>query len=214
MSDTKCPISTLEQRQDVLLGVGASGKLYFFLKNGQYKLTEEEFFACIDSELLLEPKIVFKIQNEAIKRKNIEKPATEEQDFYSKPVEKQDLSLKIEPLMYTAREDTIKQEPSSDLISTNEIFVGGTAILALAISAIQQIKKKKEQLEQQKCCAETKTSLSRLENDVEVLKSKEKESSKALHAEIYEQYKEIKEIKEDSEAVKDILSKVIDRFKN
>jgi len=214
MSDTKCPIPALEQRQDVLLGVGASGKLYFFIKNGQYKLTEDEFFACIDQELLLEPKIVFKIQNEAKKRQSIEKPAIQDTEFYSKPAEKQDLSLKIEPIMYTAQPAIEKKELDATLISTNELFVGGTAILALAISAMQQIKKKKEQLEQQKCCNDSKISINKLENDIEMLKSKEKESSKALHAEIYEQYKEIKEMREDSNEIKEILSKVIDKFRH
>ena len=214
MSDTKCPITTLEQRQDVLLGVGASGKLYFFIKNGQHRLTEDEFFACIDQELLLEPKIVFKIHTEAEKIKKKQKNSEEYAEFYSKPLEKQDLSLKIEPIMYQPQKDSVKPIEETSLISTNELFVGGTAILALAMSAIQQIKKKKEQIEQQKCCNESKLSINKLENDVELLKSKEKESSKALHAEIYEQYKEIKEIREDSSEIKEILSKVIDRFKN
>ena len=116
--------------------------------------------------------------------------------------------------MYTAQPAIEKKEQDATIISTNELFVGGTAILALAMSAMQQIKKKKEQLEQQKCCSESKVSINNLKNDVEMLKSKEKESSKALHAEIYEQYKEIKEMREDSNEIKEILSKVIDKLKH
>ena len=205
MTDTKCPITTLEQRQDVLLGVGASGKLYFFIKNGQYKLTEDEFFACIDQELLFEPRIGFKIATE--------KPKVQSQEpFYSAPIEKQDLSLKIQPIMYQAPIDIPKPPDNTSLLSTNELFVGGTAVLALAMSAIQQIKKKKEQLEQQKCCNDSKMSINKLETDIKELQAKEKESSKALHAEIYEQYKELKELRDDSQEVKEILSKVIDKL--
>lgn len=210
MTNTKCPITTLEQRQDVLLGVGASGKLYFFIKNGQYKLTEDEFFACIDQELLFEPRIGFKIKTENVKKP---KQTTTEVSFYSEPIQKPNLSLKIEPIMYQAPKDIVKPPEDASILSTNELFVGGTAILALAMSAMQQIKKKKEQLEQQKCCSDSKISINKLETDIKELQAKEKESSKTLHAEIYEQYKEIKELRDDSQEVKEILSKVIDKLK-
>ncbi len=115
--------------------------------------------------------------------------------------------------MYQAPIDIPKPPDNTSLLSTNELFVGGTAVLALAMSAIQQIKKKKEQLEQQKCCNDSKISINKLETDIKELQAKEKESSKALHAEIYEQYKELKELRDDSQEVKEILSKVIDKLK-
>ncbi len=115
--------------------------------------------------------------------------------------------------MYQAPKDIVKPPEDASILSTNELFVGGTAILALAMSAMQQIKKKKEQLEQQKCCSDSKISINKLETDIKELQAKEKESSKTLHAEIYEQYKELKELRDDSQEVKEILSKVIDKLK-
>jgi predicted phage-related endonuclease len=115
--------------------------------------------------------------------------------------------------MYQAPKDIVKPPEDASILSTNELFVGGTAILALAMSAMQQIKKKKEQLEQQKCCSDSKISINKLETDIKELQAKEKESNKTLHAEIYEQYKELKELRDDSQEVKEILSKVIDKLK-
>ncbi len=216
---TKCPLTSKLLNEEISLAE-TRGAVLFLIKSTGKLLTREEFYACIDNDMLFEPKLVFGIATEPQKpklSKNLTKLSTENTledkisffSEYSKP----EFKLEYTPVMYKATQVTTVPKNTNNS-SYGDVFVGLAATAALAMSAIQQIKKKKEQLENQKCCSESKISINKLETDITKLKTeletKTKESSKALHAEIYEQYKEIKEMREDAENIKDIVSKLVD----
>ncbi len=213
MSDpNKCPIETPQKRQEILLGVGESGRHYFYIQNGKKFLTEEQFLDCLDNNILVEPYFSIKIATEiAAKKQTQTKPeyTQQTQSFYSAPIEKQNLSLKIESIMYEPSKAPLNIPEQNKVTDINSILVGGTAILAMAMSALQNIKQKKDKLENQKCCSDSKLRLSNIEQDINTLKAQSKESDKAVHAEIYEQYKQLKELREDSEEVKTLVEKLI-----
>jgi hypothetical protein len=208
----ECPLTSVLTSE--ILGLGeAGGKLYFILKNAQKKLTEEEFYACLDANMLVEPRIVFSTVNEYVKPAKTppKKPIQKFFSEYTKP----EYKLNYTPVVYQAPKEMSKPPQLDTPSNISDIFVGGAAITALLLSTIQQAKKKKEQLEQQKCCSESKLSISSLQTDVNKLKldleAKTQESSKAIHAEMYEQYKEIKEMREDADNIKDIIAKLINK---
>ena len=218
---SECPLTSALTSE--ILGLGeAGGKLYFILNTAQKKLTEEEFYACLDSNMLLEPRIVFSTVNETVKPaktppKEQSKPLEDQTKFLSEYV-KPEYKLKYTPLIYQAPKEMSKPPKLDSASSISDIFVGVAAVTALLLSTLQQAKKKKEQLEQQKCCSEAKLSINSLQTEVNKLKidleAKTQESSKAIHAEMYEQYKEIKEMREDADSIKDILAKLIDKGTN
>ena len=74
---------------------------------------------------------------------------------------------------------------------------------------IQPIKEKKKQLEESKCCAESKINYEKLNAKLEELISKSESNKKALYAEVYEHYKELKEMKGIGKGTIDRINEII-----
>lgn len=104
-----------------------------------------------------------------------------------------------------------------ELPDVPDLITSIVATAALGLAILQQAKANKDKLESSKCCSDTKVKLSELSSKVSEIETKlassAEESKKAIHAEMYETYQELKQIKEDSDSLKEILLKVVDRLK-
>lgn len=174
---------------------------YVYLKKANRYIPLDDFDKCFLGE---NNKFVFGIVNETLK-----KPPLKLKDIQnSKPFN----TATIHP-EYKLTPPTIKlmevpeKPPQVNLNETNDLFVGGTAVLALLIAAYSQIKQKKNQLEESKCCSKYDD----LNNKINKLISDNENKEKALYVELYEHYKEVKELKEDTELLKDATNKLLDK---
>lgn len=221
-SDVKCSSS-----QPLRLGIGESG-VYYLVDSSNSRIPLDDYikaccsgpssqndcfrlrFTAINEKI---PKQVLPVQDMGL--------AVSIEDSFIPP----DFSLYIDPTLLEKTPVVISEKPSTPLdipdtsyyINTADIFTGAAAASALIISALQAASNAKKQAESAKCCSDSKisynelnTKLSRLEADI---KRKSETDNKALHAEMYEHYKELKDLKEDSENVKDLLGKLVDRMK-
>ena len=76
-------------------------------------------------------------------------------------------------------------------------------------SIINQAKQKKDKLEQTKCCTESKLNYEKLNAKIEKIIADNESNKKTLYAEVYEHYKELKE---DTDNLKNVVSKIIDKI--
>jgi hypothetical protein len=207
----KCNIDGTIENESIRF-VEVNGTFLMYLPNRKIYITTDDFVNCPIGDNV---RFVFDMVDEPIKKKIINTPSMPSDDtsFYSAEPNPIDLSLKIEPIMYTqTRENKPIQEPDLPFD-----FTGLVASSALVLAIIQQAYQKKKQAESAKCCSDSKVKISQLDSEIKRLETKietkNEESSKALHAEIIEQYKEMKELRDDANDVKEVVQRLIDREK-
>lgn len=207
----KCNIDGTIENESIRF-VEVNGTFLMYLPNRKIYITTDDFVNCPIGDNV---RFVFDMVDEPIKKKIINTPSMPSDDtsFYSAEPNPIDLSLKIEPIMYTqTRENKPIQEPDLPFD-----FTGLVASSALVLAIIQQAYQKKKQAESAKCCSDSKVKISQLDSEIKRLETKietkNEESSKALHAEIVEQYKEMKELRDDANDVKEVVQRLIDREK-
>jgi len=184
--------------------VSINNETKLWLRNSNTFITMDYFYAC---DLGNDVRFVFYIDQELpsqIKKKSIFK----KQDIL-KPFQ----TVIDYPNFELHKPELIKLNLEPDQQKENYTDVVGVTIgsLALLYSAYNQIKQKKKQLEESKCCSESKLNYEKLNTKIENLISQSESNKKALYTEIYENYKELKELKEDSTEIKQVVSKLIDR---
>lgn len=205
----KCNIDGTIENESIRF-VEVNGTFLMYLPTRKIYITTEDFVNCPIGDNV---RFVFDMVDEPIKKKVKPVIETDSPPFYSQEPEALDLSLKIEPIMYTqTKQNKPIQEPDLPFD-----FTGLVASSALVLALIQQAYQKKKQAESAKCCSESKVRISQLDSEIKRLETKietkNEESSKTLHAEIVEQYKEMKELREDATEVKEIIQRLIDREK-
>lgn len=178
-----------------------------WLRNSNRFITMQEFYDC---DLGDNVKFVFYVEEElqpVLKKKQIFKKQDEPKPFNTL-IDYPKYELKKPDLIKLKLENTIEPPKESNL----DVFALGIGLLGVAYSAFNQIKQKKKQLEESKCCAESKMNYEKLNAKLEEFISKSESNKKALYAEVYEHYKELKEMKEDTDNLKEVISKIIDKI--
>lgn len=184
--------------------VSINNETKLWLRNSNTFITMDYFYAC---DLGNDVRFVFYIDQELpsqIKKKSIFKKQDILKSFQT-AIDYPNFELHKPELIKLNLESHQQKENYTDVIG---VTLGS---LALLYSAYNQIKQKKKQLEQSKCCSESKINYEKLNTKIENLISQSESNKKALYTEIYENYKELKELKEDSTEIKQVVSKLIDR---
>lgn len=195
----------IENESISFVSINSETKLW--LRNSNRFITMQEFYDC---DLGHNVRFVFYIEEElqpVLKKKQIFKKQDNPKPFNTL-IDYPKYELKKPELIKLNLESKIEPQTESNL----DIFALGFGLLGIAYSTFNQIKQKKKELENSKCCAESKVNFEKLNLKIEELISKSESNKKALYAEIYENYKELKEIKEDSENLKEVISKIIDKI--
>ena len=129
------------------------------------------------------------------------------------------IPLKLEEfkLNYETRQQPQSETiPSTDPVSTSlsDLFIGGAASVALALSVIQQVRQKKKEAEASVCCNNNKIEISKFDAKLQKLeteiKVKADKDNKGMIVEILEARKEIRDIKEQFEHDKEDIQKIIE----
>lgn len=184
--------------------VSINNETKLWLRNSNTFITMDYFYAC---DLGNDVRFVFYIDQELpsqIKKKSIFKKQDILKPFQT-AIDYPNFELHKPELIKLNLEPDQQKENYTDVIG---VTLGS---LALLYSAYNQIKQKKKQLEESKCCSESKINYEKLNTKIENLISQSESNKKALYTEIYENYKELKELKEDSTEIKQVVSKLIDR---
>lgn len=184
--------------------VNINNETKLWLRNSNTFITMDYFYAC---DLGNDVRFVFYIDQELpsqIKKKSIFKKQDILKSFQT-AIDYPNFELHKPELIKLNLESHQQKENYTDVIG---VTLGS---LALLYSAYNQIKQKKKQLEESKCCSESKINYEKLNTKIENLISQSESNKKALYTEIYENYKELKELKEDSTEIKQVVSKLIDR---
>lgn len=184
--------------------VSINGETKLWLRNSNTFITMDYFYAC---DLGNDVRFVFYIDQELppqIKKKSIFKKQDILKPFQT-AIDYPNYELSKPELIKLKLEETKPTEDFTDVIG---VTLGS---LALIYSAYNQIKQKKKQLEESKCCSESKLNYEKLNTKIEKLISESESNKKALYTEIYDHYKELKELKEDATELKEVISKLIDR---
>jgi hypothetical protein len=204
---------------ELKLGANESNQTFVWYIPEQRWLTMEEFAKC---EIGSDVKIVLKIQNEKVKSKNALPytnnspliPFNNNHDFGISPgaLTLQDLGLTNEEIQQPINET--KHPIDTPTTTISDLFVGGAATIAMALSIAQQIRQKKNEAEASMCCNNNKMEISKFDMKLQKLetelKAKAEKDNKGLIAEVLETRKEIKEIKENFETGKQDIQKIIE----
>ena len=220
------PYCDFKNRQGLSLGISVSGKYYLVDTKSSENVGLDEYLdsCCSSGEDCIKLSVLYseaKNTNKNTQAKDMCLDYQFNSDNYSP-----DLHLTVlpefiytEPKVMSGVVEVVNQQPE-DLPSDINVVDSLTALAAsaaLIIGIVQNARAKKRELESAKCCSESKLNIERLDSklaelDKRIDSAREKDN-KALHAEMYEHYKELKELKEDSDELKDILQKVVERLK-
>jgi hypothetical protein len=220
------PYCDFKNRQGLSLGISTSGKYYLVDTKSSENVGLDEYLdsCCSSGEDCIKLSVLYseaKNTNKNTKAKDMCLDYQFNSDNYSP-----DLHLTVlpefiytEPKVMSEVVEVVNQQPE-DLPSDINIVDSLTALAAsaaLILGVVQNARAKKRELESAKCCSESKLNIERLDSKLAELDkridSARTKDNKALHAEMYEHYKELKELKEDSDELKDILQKVVERLK-
>jgi hypothetical protein len=185
--------------------VSINNETKMWLRNSNKFISFNEFYECdlgsnirfvfyIQEELqpILKKKQTFKKQDNQIPfNTNIDYPTY----VLNKP---ENISLNIKDVP----DDKLEIDPIATTLAT----------IGIVYAYLNQIKQKKKQLENSKCCTDSKIELEKLNIKIDKLISDNESNKKTMYAEIYDHYKELKELKEDSTEIKSVVSKLIDRI--
>ncbi len=202
---------------ELKLGANERGETFVWWNEGKKWLNMEEFAKC---EIETGTKFILKIGTEKVK---INAPT----NFSHLPYASfnSNINYSISPTPLTIESFELKNEqrqpepqttppPNTDIVSITDLFVGGTASLALAMSVIQQVRQKKKEAESSVCCNNNKMEISQFNAKLQKLeteiKTKAESDNKGMIAEILETRKEIKDIKEEFEDSQENLKKLIE----
>ncbi len=220
------PYCDFKNRQGLSLGISVSGKYYLVDTKSSENVVLDEYLdsCCSSGEDCIKLSVLYseaKNTNKNTQAKDMCLDYQFNSDNYSP-----DLQLAVlpefiytEPKIMSEVVEVVKQQPE-DLPSDINVVDSLTALAAsaaLILGVVQNARAKKRELESAKCCSESKLNIERLDSKLAELDkridSARTKDNKALHAEMYEHYKELKELKEDSDELKDILQKVVERLK-
>ena len=220
------PYCDFKNRQGLSLGISVSGKYYLVDTKSSENVGLDEYLdsCCSSGEDCIKLSVLYseaKNTNKNTQAKDMCLDYQFNSDNYSP-----DLHLTVlpefiytEPKVMSEVVEVVNRQPE-DLPSDINIVDSLTALAAsaaLIIGIMQNARAKKRELESAKCCSESKFNIERLDSKLSELDkridSARVKDNKALHAEMYEHYKELKELKEDSDELKDILQKVVERLK-
>jgi hypothetical protein len=206
---------------EIKLGSNDKGETFIWWTDGNKWLTLDEFEKCS-----IEPgtKFVLRIQNEITHKVNknvssyndpVSFPSFNSNNNYSlspSPLKIQNVELKNE-IRQEPKHETIPST-NNNITSISDLFVGGAAAIAMALSVAQQIRQKKNEAEASMCCNNNKIEISKFDTKIQKLeteiKAKSEKENKGMIAEILETRKEIKDIKEEFENSQDNLKKLIE----
>ncbi len=206
---------------EIKLGSNEKGETFIWWNEGNKWLTLDEFEKCS-----IEPgtKFVLHIKNEIIHKVNknvssyhdpISFIAFNSNNNYSlspSPLKLQKVELKNE-IRQESKHEAIPSS-NSNITSISDLFVGGAAAIAMALSVAQQIRQKKKEAEASICCNNNKIEISKFDAKLQKLetemKASQEKENKSLIAEVLETRKEIRDIKEQFETGKEDVQKIID----
>jgi hypothetical protein len=210
--------------EPMMFAIGDSGIKYLYLKNSKYYIKMDDLKDC---KFEKGAKFIIYTSDEAPpKKRDINKDKKNEYNYNARNdisfIDNSNYSLspsklKIERIILQNQKNEERVPENIDFISNSisDFFIGGIASIALFLSIFNQIKQKKKEIENNKCCINNKTQIENIKIEIQKnkdqCKEKNESSNKAIYAEIFEHYKELKETKEDLNNVKDILEKVIDK---
>lgn len=210
-------MSCVIENEDLAFGESESGNVYLFLKKSNKYIPMKDIDKCIWGD---NNKFVFYIAEEEIKKKQsvFKKPVISNKPF-NNFVQYPKYELKLEdmkPLVLQQEKTIENQIPQNDVFPIDTLFIGGAATIAMLMSVFQQAKQKKQQIESNKCCADSKIEIQKvnykLQEFEQKVNAKNEKENKALYAEMYEHYKELKEVKEEVDDTKQVLSKAINHI--
>ncbi len=202
---------------EIKLGSNEKGETFIWWNEGNKWLNMEEFKLC---EIEPETKFVLQISTEKVKKNAL----SNFPNLSITPFNSHD-SYSISPTPLTIESFELKNEqrqpqpqttppPNTDIVSITDLFVGGAASVALAMSVIQQVRQKKKEAESSVCCNNNKMEISQFNAKLQKLeteiKTKAESDNKGMIAEILETRKEIKDIKEEFEDSQENLKKLIE----
>lgn len=188
--------------------VSVNGETKLWLRKSNRYITMQEFYSC---DLGDNVRFVFYVEEElqpAVKKKQIFKKQNEPKPFNT-AIDYPKYTLNKPELIKLNLESEIKPKANEDY---TDIAAAALGSLALIYSIINQAKQKKDKLEQTKCCTESKLNYEKLNAKIEKIIADNESNKKTLYAEVYEHYKELKELKEDTDNLKDVVSKIIDKI--
>jgi len=206
---------------EIKLGSNEKGETFIWWNEGNKWLTLDEFEKCS-----IEPgtKFVLHIKNEIIHKVN--KNVSSYHDPVSFPPfnGNNNYSLSPSPLKLQKIElkNEIRQEPkpetvpssNNNITSISDLFVGGAAAIAMALSVAQQIRQKKKEAEANICCNNNKIEISKFDAKLQKLetemKASQEKENKGMIAEILETRKEIKDMKSEFESAQEDVKKLVD----
>jgi hypothetical protein len=217
---------SFKSRQGLSLGVSSSGKYYLVDTRLSESIGLDEYLdsCCSNGEDCIKLSVLYS---------NSPKPAKNtgpsdmclDYEFNSQNYSP-DLQLTVLPefintepkvMSETRQQESIVKPDIPQVLNIPDSLTAVAASAAILMAIVQNAKAKKRELESAKCCSDSKISIERLDSKLTDLDKRldavREKDNKALHAEMYEHYKELKELKEDSDNLKDILDKVVERLK-
>ena len=214
-------ICDFKNRINLSLGISSSGKYYLVDTTTSENIGLDEYidYCCQNGEDCIKLSVLYSESPKKTAKK--QEPSDMCIDYqFSTDNYSPDLTLSILPAFTETKSYTSQEPPEVVPVEYPNILDAFTAVAAsaaLVLGIIQSANSKKRELESAKCCSESKLNIERLDSKLAELDkridSARTKDNKALHAEMYEHYKELKELKEDSDNLKDILQKVVERLK-
>jgi hypothetical protein len=220
------PFCDFKNRQGLSLGVSSSGKYYLVDTRTSENIELDRYIdtCCATGEDCFKLSVLYSEHRgttKPISSKDMCLDYSFNTENYSPDLQLAILPEYIEPDTAVISESHVtvsedKQEYSYP-ISISDSVTTIAASIAMVMAVMQNARAKKRELESAKCCSDSKINIEKLDSKISDLDKRldsiREKDNKAIHAEMYEHYKELKELKEDSENLKDILQKVVERLK-
>lgn len=204
------------------IGASDAGETFVWWDEGNKWLTMDEFQTC---EIEPGTKLILQVKEETQYKVNKKYVAP----YHSSPITppfNTDLSYSLAPspltlnlkeLIYETGQPTQPQtipQPDHIVNSISDLFIGGAATVALALSVLQQVKQKKQQIEANLCCNNNKIEINKFDVKLQKLeadfKAEQVKDNKSFIAELAETRREIKEVKDNLNQDKEDIQKIVD----
>ena len=203
------------------LAIGESGTYYLIDQSTSMRFDLDKYMeSCCKQSISSKPKDCFSFSFDILEPKKLELkkisiPLDASLDMQVAYKDYAITTVADQTVLVSAHPYDTATEITQDTYDPSIISANVIAILAVVFTAASTINKKKKEAESTKCCMDSRTQIESLKIKLEKLEqqytSATENSSKAIYAEMYEHYKELKELKEDSSALKDVVSKLIER---
>lgn len=204
------------------IGTNDAGETFVWWDDGNKWLTMDEFQKC---DIAPGTKFILQIKEE-IQYKVNKKYVAPHHSSPTTPPFNTDLSYSLAPapltlnlkeLIYETGQPTQPQaipQPDHIVNSISDLFIGGAAAVALALSVLQQVKQKKQQAEAHLCCNNNKIEINKFDAKLQKLeadfKTEQAKDNKSFIAELAETRREINEIRDNLNHDKEDIQKIVD----